>query len=240
MATDLARAAPQAIDAGEQRERMLSLPVWLGSLIGSMAEVNLPGEGTKKYLPAGLTLTPEQKVAIEQRRAIAHFALDADAAQKKPRLGLIAKLLLSYPVAGGGSERSGEARAEAYMDALDDVPAWALDKAIRGWHRGEVGEHNYSFAPAPAVLRAVCKRVLAPYRKIHDDMVALLNAKPLAEVLNASHTVSPKVVSGLNELSKSLGNVVDQRRQPNPAVAEVAAAARARQAEPQPEAPADV
>jgi hypothetical protein len=200
-----------------------------------MAEVNLPGEGTKKYLPAGLILTPEQKVAIEQRRAIAFFSTEADASERKPRLGLIAKLLLSYPVAGGGGERSGEARAEAYMDALDDIPAWALDQAIRGWHRGEVGEHNYSFAPAPAVLRSVCKRLLAPYRKIHDDMLALLNARPLAEVLNASHSVNPKVVQGFDALSKSLGVVADTGRQPNPAVAAVAAAARARQAEPQPE-----
>lgn len=40
------------------------------------------------------------------------------------------------------------------MIALEDMPAWAVTGAIRGWYRGEHGtEHNYTFAPAPAVLR---------------------------------------------------------------------------------------
>ncbi|MBK8009579.1 MAG: hypothetical protein IPK23_15005 [Rhizobiales bacterium] len=78
--------------------------------------------------------------------------------------------------------------------------------------------------------------MLAPTLEDLARLRELLEAKPLTEVIRK---VEPKVVEGFASLSKALGNVVDPRRQPNPAVAEIAAAARARQAV-EPEAPADV
>lgn len=195
--------------------------------------MNLPGEGTKKYLPAGLTLTPEQKLSAENRKTMLAEVLGVDRAQKKPRLGLIAKMLLTYPITNGNSEASGAARAEAYLDALDDIPPWILDKAIRGWNRGEVGEHNYSFAPGPAVLRGVCKRLLAPYQRQLDEVTALLDAKPLADLLSSERRADPKVVEGFDALSKSLGSSLDVKRAANPEIAKIAAAARDRQPAPQ-------
>jgi hypothetical protein len=49
---------------------------------------------------------------------------------------------------------TGEAKGEAYMAALDDVPCWAVEEALRKWYRGEFNkEYDYSFPPAPAILR---------------------------------------------------------------------------------------
>ena len=59
------------------------------------------------------------------------------------------------------NEASAEARGEAYLAVLDDVPPWAVDAAIRRWYRGDCGttEHgelyNCAWAPAPCDLRRV-------------------------------------------------------------------------------------
>jgi hypothetical protein len=52
------------------------------------------------------------------------------------------------------SDLTGEAKGEAYMAALNDVPFWAVEEALRRWYRGEFDkEYDYSFPPAPAILR---------------------------------------------------------------------------------------
>jgi hypothetical protein len=52
------------------------------------------------------------------------------------------------------SDLTGEAKGEAYMVALNDVPCWAVEEALRKWYRGEFEkEYDYSFPPAPAILR---------------------------------------------------------------------------------------
>lgn len=68
---------------------------------------------------------------------------------------LVTKMLLSLPSAAM-TEDSAEAKAEAYMDALEDVPSWAVQAAIRGWNRSEYGDKfNYRWAPVPSELRTV-------------------------------------------------------------------------------------
>lgn len=85
-------------------------------------------------------------------------------------------MLLALPSKGAG-EATGEAKADAYMIAIEDMPAWAVTAAIRGWYRGEHGaEHNYTFAPAPAALR---KLAMAERWKVAG------RAKALGELLEA-------------------------------------------------------
>lgn len=53
-------------------------------------------------------------------------------------------------------ESESEMKAEAYSVALEDVPSWAIDAAVRGWYRGSYGEkHDYTWPPAPATLRGL-------------------------------------------------------------------------------------
>jgi hypothetical protein len=84
--------------------------------------------------------------------------------------------MLAYPV---GSEASTRVRIGVYLDALDDIPAWALSLAIRAWNRGDVtGDHNFSFAPAPAILRRACVDLVRPLRSAILHLEALRDAKP--------------------------------------------------------------
>jgi hypothetical protein len=77
-------------------------------------------------------------------------------------------MLMAMPTGGSLSETVAEARADMYDDALSDIPPWAIHAAIKRWGKGEVpelgmGSLNFQFAPAPAILRKICKIELQPY-----------------------------------------------------------------------------
>lgn len=79
-------------------------------------------------------------------------------------------------------ELAGEARGEAFMAALEDVPSWAVREASRKWYRGECGPgHDYKWMPAPSTLREISVnevwRVKGAQRQLRD----LKDAEPLAE-----------------------------------------------------------
>jgi hypothetical protein len=85
-------------------------------------------------------------------------------------LVIVTKLLLALPAAKS-TEQGNEAKGEAYLAALDDVPSWAVQEAIRKWYRGEHGpKFDYRWAPAPADLRRLACYEAA---KIHARMRAL-------------------------------------------------------------------
>jgi len=238
MATDLARAAPQGMRTVDQRARMPSLPDSARSLIGALGEVTIDGR-TAKYLPAGMSLTSAQRAEFERLVQSITKHLDG-AGQTAARLAHLAKFVASFGNRGG-SELDREAQGEAFEDALDDIPAWVVAETIRKWHRAEIGQINgqavnLNFQPTPPIFRLACLKMLRPHFEDLARLRELLEAKPLTEAIRK---VEPKVVEGFATLSKSLGNFVDPRRQPNPAVAEIAAASRARHAA-EPEAPADV
>jgi hypothetical protein len=78
------------------------------------------------------------------------------------------------------------------MAALEDVPNWAVQEAMRKWHRAEYGpKHDYKWQPAPATLRELSMietyRVMGIRRKLND----LLLAEPLIE-FSPEHEASMK------------------------------------------------
>jgi hypothetical protein len=88
----------------------------------------------------------------------------------------VTKMTLVLPSREAG-ELAGEARGEAYMAALDDVPSWAVQEAMRKWHRAEYGsKHDYKWQPAPSTLRELSLievwRVKATRRKLNDLLIA--------------------------------------------------------------------
>lgn len=93
----------------------------------------------------------------------------------------VTKMMMVLPSREAG-DLANEAKGEAYMAALEDVPSWAVQEAMRKWHRGECGaKHDYKWQPAPATLRELAMtetyRVKAVRRQLND----LLLAEPLIE-----------------------------------------------------------
>lgn len=167
--------------------------------------MNHPGRPARKYLAGGLKLTDDKRAEIQ--RVIDHLRgicfADSTPENRKAQLGLVASMLLAYPVAGGSAE-AGKARAEAYLFSLDDLPPWAIQEAIRLWHRGECGsDFNYRWAPAPAELRNISVDRLKGGREtiahLEDVLSALtleraMDSKPIEQTGNHLPTFNLKVI----------------------------------------------
>jgi hypothetical protein len=160
---------------GERAEQILSSPDLRELRRIPLGTVVWPGKPTRRYLAGGSTLTPEVQARAERMRAEISAALDCASLPEATgaRLAIVVGMLMAYPMAGANAE-TGSARAAAYRDALDDVPPWAVQHAVRSWHRGECAG-NHDFAPSPARLRELCMTIVEQYREALRDVTALLS-----------------------------------------------------------------
>ncbi|WP_187278926.1 hypothetical protein [Methylobacterium sp. WL2] len=72
----------------------------------------------------------------------------------------VARLLGRY--LAGKTEDDLAIRAETYLDALDDLPAWTIREGIRRWFKGKCGgtPKDYDFAPSEARLHGVAEGIV--------------------------------------------------------------------------------
>lgn len=160
----------------------------------SLGTVKHPGEPERTYLSGGLTLTAEQRARIKAKLEEIERVTSADDGpeNRKARLGVVANMLLAYPMSGG-SEEAGRARAQAYLVALDDLPPWVIAETIKRWHRGQCGDHNYRFAPAPAELRQCTLDILSSAKGTADQLRTLLNALTIERAMDPAPVETPNV-----------------------------------------------
>lgn len=108
----------------------------------------------------------------------------------------VTKMTLVLPSRETG-DLAGEARGEAYMAALEDVPSWAVQEAMRKWYRGECGaKHDCKWQPAPATLRELAMSetymVMGTRRKLNN----LLAAEPLREFTEEEEATMRQKLAG--------------------------------------------
>jgi len=146
---------------------MRYLPLSLARLEKSLGTVQWPGQPVRMNFPTGMDLTTEQREELQERlqalmRLTTGEHLSASACSKA-RLSLLTSLLLGFPAAGNSTDRAAEARANFYLDAVDDMAPWAIDAAIKRWVRGDVDNANVDFAPSPGALRRLCEVEIEPF-----------------------------------------------------------------------------
>ncbi|MCK1445409.1 hypothetical protein IVB43_23780 [Bradyrhizobium sp. 48] len=97
---------------------------------------------------------------------------------------MIASLLLK----GGAKldQNSSDAFTEDYLDAIEDLPAWAVREAIRKWNRAESPKldgkpHSYDFRPSPPTLRRLAQIELTGVRGRMIELQKICEAQPLIE-----------------------------------------------------------
>src|SRR5690349_13498035 len=127
---NLAIVEPLQLPDLRRPERMPSLPAWVASRNAALAE-NLqvdPATGSFRdilTLPPGMELTTAQCQAIDNHIESLRFLLrqtpENSQEAEAETLVLVTKMLLVLP-SQRTSETGAEAKGEAYMDALDDVP----------------------------------------------------------------------------------------------------------------------
>ncbi len=184
MATELALIEPLKLPDRRRPAQIPSLPEWVVSRLESLKDNWQNGKMTLT-LPAAMILSDIESVMV--RRHIADLgslvvstpATSADA--EAETLVIVTKMLLALP--GQRSTDTGnEAKGEAYLAALDDVPPWAVQEAVRKWYRGEHGsKFDYRWSPVPADLRSLARNEEFKVRGRMTVLERIVKAEALIE-----------------------------------------------------------
>lgn len=206
---ELSTREPMPVLDAQTPRKLSSLPPWVGALLGHLRKEHQPDK-TGRYrevmtLPEGMVLTGEQKTLVERhiQTLVPFFDMtpENDPSHAQTTLVAVSKMLMTLAGRDAG-DFAGEARGEAYMAALEDMPCWAVQEAARKWYRGEYGsKHDYKWMPAPSTLRELASteelRVRATVRGLRD----LISAETLIEY---SDEHRERMKSKVMELSKAL------------------------------------
>ena len=96
-------------------------------------------------------------------------------------------------------DRTVSIKAEAYLDAVEDLPAWTVRAAVRRWRRGEVSADpaTLDFAPKPARLRGIAERMVLVARGQAARLQRVLDAKPEERITDAQMAANSEKLTGL-------------------------------------------
>jgi len=128
-------------------DRMPSWPGWVSSRLESIVVVNQRSLKDGKFrdvptLRSSLLLTLAETNEVKR-----HICLLEELCSRAPNngddwrdktLGLIAELLYARP-SRNDTERTVEATARAYLIALNDLPSFAVESALKRWYSGACG-----------------------------------------------------------------------------------------------------
>jgi hypothetical protein len=176
-------------------EQMPSWPVWVASRIGLLRTEAQPDPTTGRWrevptLPKNSTLTAAEREELarhaRQLGALCQRTPVNDPNIEQETLVAVTKMTLVLP-SMTQNDISAEARGEAFMAALDDVPVWAVQAAIRSWYRRNCGKndkgepYDYHWCPAPAELRCIALAEMRWVNQRANMIQTLLRAEPRIE-----------------------------------------------------------
>lgn len=206
MSRDLTTSQPVRLPSVDVREpsAMLCLPVWLTQQLGAVSDL---GEGrvilgpnrevlrAVATIPASLMPTGPQRQAIAQRIAELHEAQRPGPMQQT--VAIIAGLLDEHATGRTDSTQAG-AKTDAYLDALEDLPAWAVREALRRWRRAEVegvDARDFDFAPKPPRLRKIALGIVNMARGQALRLQRILDAEPIERLTEAEEAHIAKALA---------------------------------------------
>lgn len=116
-----------------------------------------------------------QRAAIERR--ITELRAASRPGPEEDTITILGELIQEY-APSRLDPKTVRIKAEAYMDALEDLPAWTIREAIRRWHRGDVAadDQTLDFMPKPPRLRRIAEGI---------HLVAIGQASRLQRILDA-------------------------------------------------------
>ncbi len=164
----------QSLPSKSGRTTPFSEP-WLKSL-----RVALGSEGGRSVLMGRPQLPEWQKAHIASLIKDLENRLTPSASCRAIMAVEIAKLMAAFPMQTTGDSPA-VLRAQAYFEALDDVPVWAVAEARGRILRGEV-TLGHGFCPSPPELANIVRLVLRPLRADLDDLRRILAAANPQEV----------------------------------------------------------
>jgi len=176
-------------------DQMPSLPAWVASRIASLESEVQPDPTSRKWrkvstLPAKMALTMAERNELASHasdlRALCDRTPITDPDAMQETLRAVTQMMLVLP-STTQTELSAEVRGEAFIDAVDDLPPWAVRAAIRRWNRGDCDlnqqgkAYDYHWCPAPAELRRIAWTQMYRVRFRANEIERLLAAQPPLE-----------------------------------------------------------
>ena len=196
MAQDLqtsSRAGLPAVDL-RQPSSLLLLPEWLAQQVGAVSDLGagrtIIDPDTKAIVGQVATIPKSLMPTGAQRAAIARRIEELDyASQPGPEnavISIIGDLILEY-APSRPDEAVIAAKTDGYLDAVEDLPAWAIREAIRRWRRGEcdASAHDLEFAPKPARLKRIAEGIATVASGQASRLRRILAAEPSEPVSEA-------------------------------------------------------
>lgn len=133
--------------------------------------------GGRPVLMSGTTMTAETVAQIKAEAMWLRRYLIGAPDERKAILVELAKMMASFPMQEQGAGAAG-ARADAYLEALGNSPAWAVREARLRVLRGET-DLDQRYAPTPPQLASEVRRILEPFRDDLADLEKLQIAAPI-------------------------------------------------------------
>lgn len=135
-------------------------------------------------LPMGFEVTPEQRSEIGRISSILKRRLTSTPSDRQPIAVSLAKMLAAFPPRNGG-KTAAEALVNSYFEALDGVPAWAVERASRDVVQGRASRQNDEWAPTPPAFAQISRKAMESDRRdlaqLDRIMLALSESGPSPE-----------------------------------------------------------
>lgn len=152
-----------------------------------------------------LVLRPGTAVSETDRQRISALAsgyrdrLSPGRDNRRELAVVLARLLAAFPAPAAG-ETSTDLRIAAYLEAVETIPAWAVDAARGAIVRGET-ECDPRFAPTPPQLARIAREAMRPMAKEATELEGLARA---VERLEPDEAERARVSAGLAALYREL------------------------------------
>lgn len=208
MAQDLQTSSPVSLPAVDTSEptSILLLPDWLSSQVADVSDL---GRGrtvvdpeTRQIVARVPTIPKSKMPSGAQRAAIALRITELQEAIRpgpfEDMIGILGDLIQEYAPQRLAPETV-SIKAEAYLDAVEDLPAWTVREAVRRWRRGEVSADaaTLDFAPRPARLKAIAERLVLVASGQAARLQRVLDAQPDDPVTDAQMAANSEKLTGL-------------------------------------------
>ena len=176
-----------------------SLPRRLVDLASAVGTVQHPGQPLRHNLPAGMSMSEAERREAEGALRSLTSLLDptapfADPDGQPESAGEAKSRLLTKLVQGLAGEAKPtkavlDSKIDWYADAIEDLPAWAIDRAMKMWARSECprtieAEPRYAFPPAPGTLRLMALWQMDTPKRHAELLKNLLAAIPVARAMD--------------------------------------------------------
>lgn len=179
-------------------------PLWLTRSVGAL------GDGFRPTIPAAFALTDPQRAWVEE----AHARLEPRLAPASvAEIGKWCAVLQAQFETAEKDPDIAAARAEGLLIALEGVPLFALQEAVRRIMQDRAGLDR-RFMPKGPELRALVDEIAQPARAYRVQLRRLLDARVETSSRLGGPRALPPEVSAL--LARPEGERVRRRHPPNP------------------------